>query len=192
MTVTHLSENSRRAPRAALCLLAVCCLLLRFPLGGLSQDRAVEYPVKLAFLYNFTKFIEWSAASYRDPQAPMVICIVGRDPFDPGLEDALRRRKAGAHPVNVRTLNPGGPLSGCHIVFVPVSEKEQALRIVRGLRGSSILTVGETEGFAMYSGIINLTVEKNKVRLEVNLPAAQRAGLKISSNLLNVAKIVKE
>jgi hypothetical protein len=122
----------------------------------------------------------------------MVICIVGRDPFDPGLEDALRRRKAGAHPVNVRTLNPGGPLSGCHTVFVPVSEKEQALRIVRGLRGSSILTVGETEGFAMYSGIINLTVEKNKVRLEVNLPAAQRAGLKISSNLLNVAKIVKE
>ena len=192
MTVTHNRGNWRRALRAALCLLSVCCLLLRFPPGGLSQDRAVEYPVKLAFLYNFTKFIEWPAASYRDPQAPMVICIVGHDPFDPGLEEDLRRRRAGGHPMEVRTLKPGDMLAGCHIVFVPVSDGQQALRIVREVKGSSILTVGETQGFAMFGGIINLTVEKNKVRLEVNLPAAQRAGLKISSNLLNVAKIVKE
>lgn len=94
--------------------------------------------------------------------------------------------------MDVRTLKPGDALAGCHIVFVPVSEKEQALRIVRGVKGSGVLTVGETDGFAMYGGIINLTIEQDKVRLEVNLPAAQRAGLKISSNLLNVAKIVKE
>ena len=78
------------------------------------------------------------------------------------------------------------------MVFIPVTEEDQAARIVKGLKGSSTLTVGETEGFATLGGIINLTVEENKVHFEVNLLAANRAGLKISSKLLSMAKIVKE
>ena len=78
------------------------------------------------------------------------------------------------------------------MVFVPVTEKNHVATIVRNLKGSSTLTVGETEGFAEQGGIINLTVEENKVHFEVNPLAAERAGLKISSKLLNIAKIVKE
>ena len=184
--------DSRRIRRASFFIVA-CWLFSNASPKALSlNEESVEYPVKLAFLYNFTKFVEWPSDSYRDPGAPLVICIVGHDPFSPDLEGELRTRTVGGHPVEVRTLRPTDTLSVCHIVFVPVTEKDQAARIVRGLKGSSTLTVGETEGFAVLGGIINLTVEENKLHFEVNQLAADRAGLKISSKLLSMAKIVKE
>jgi len=152
----------------------------------------VEYPVKLAFLYNFTKFVEWPAASFRDANAPLSICIVGDDPFSTDLEGELRTRKVGGHPVEVKRLKPTDTLSACQIVFVPATAKNQVARIVKSLKGASTLTVGESEGFALLGGIINLTVEENKLRFEINLLAAERAKLKISSKLLSLAKIVKE
>jgi len=152
----------------------------------------VEYPVKLAFLYNFTKFVEWPPDSYLAPGAPLVICIVGHDPFSPDIEGELRSRTVGSHPIEVRTLRPSDIMSVCHMVFVPLTEKDNAARIVRGLKGSSTLTVGETEGFAVRGGIINLTAEGSKLHFEVNLLAADRAGLKISAKMLALAKIVQD
>lgn len=154
--------------------------------------ESVEYPVKLAFLYNFAKFVEWPPDSYRGPSAPLEICIVGHDPFSTDNERELRTRTVGGHPVEVLTLKATDTLSVCHMVFIPITEKDQADKIVRGLKGSSTLTVGEAEGFAVLGGIINLTVEANKVHFEVNRLAADRAGLKISSKLLSLAKIVTE
>ncbi len=154
--------------------------------------ETVEYPVKLAFLYNFTKFVEWPSDSFRNPDAPLVICIVGNDPFNPSIEGELRSRTVGSHPIEVRTLRTSDILSVCHMVFVPVTAEDQATKVVRGLKGSSTLTVGETEGFAVLGGIINLTVEENKLHFEVNLLAAERAGLKISAKMLALAKIVQD
>jgi hypothetical protein len=183
--------DSLRIRRICFFILA-CWLVLNASPKALSNAGGVEYPVKLAFLYNFTKFVEWPPDSFRDPGAPLAICIVGRDPFSPDLEGDLRTRTAAGHPVEVRTLRPTDTLSVCHMVFVPVTEKEQADKIVKGLKGSSTLTVGESEGFAALGGIINLTVEGSTVHFEVNQLAAERAGLKISSKLLSLAKIVKE
>jgi hypothetical protein len=152
----------------------------------------VEYPVKLAFLFNFSKFVEWPSGSFRSPAAPLAICIVGHDPFTQDIELDLRTRMVGVHPVEVLTLKPSDTLNGCHIVFIPATEKDQAGKIVGSLKGASTLTVGETEGFAVSGGIINLTVEGNRVHFEVNPLAAQRAGLKISSKLLSLAKIVAD
>jgi hypothetical protein len=174
-------------------LLFAACLLFLNPATALSlDDDTVEYPLKLAFLYNFTKFVEWPAGSYRDPASPLAICVVGDDPFSPNLEEELRSRKVESHPVQVKALKANDALSACHIVFVPVTEESQAARIVSGLRGTSALTVGESEGFAVLGGIINLTIDENKLHFEVNPLAAERAGLKISSKLLSMAKIVKD
>jgi len=104
----------------------------------------------------------------------------------------LRNRTVGSHPVEVLTLKPTDTLSICHMVFIPTTEKALANKIVKNLAGSSTLTVGETEGFAELGGVINLTVESNTVHFEVNQLAAQRAGLKISSKLLSLAKIVTD
>ena len=188
-----LSVDSRRFLRAFFLAIMAGWLLWSASPKALSQnEESAEYPVKLAFLFNFTHFVEWPTDSFRDPGAPLVICIVGRDPFRQDLEAELRTRKVGDHSVEVRTQTPNDKLSVCHIVFVPVTEKNQADRILRGLQGSRTLTVGETEGFAVLGGIINLTVEDNKVHFEINRLAADRAGLKISSKRLSIAKIVKE
>jgi len=183
--------KSPRIRRASFFIVA-CWLVWNASPEALSNTESVEYPVKLAFLYNFTKFVEWPPDSYRDAGAPLPICIVGRDPFSPDLEGELRTRTVAGHPIEVRTLRPTDTLSVCHMVFIPVTEKDQADKILKGLKGSSILTVGESEGFAALGGIINLTVEGNTVHFEVNQLAAERAGLKISSKLLSMAKIVKE
>jgi len=182
-----------RASRGFFLLTLVSSLILNASLTALamSEDSA-EYPVKLGFLYNFTKFVEWPAESYRDAGAPLTICIVGHDPFSAELEAELRTRKVGDHPVEVKAPKTTDSLSGCHIVFVPVTEKDHVDKIMKEVEGSSSLTVGESEGFAVMGGVINLFVEENKVHFEVNPLAAERARLKISSKLLTMAKIVKE
>jgi len=186
------TESDSPRIRRILFLLASFCLFSNASPGAMPQSEGgAAYAVKLAFIYNFTKFVEWPAASYRDPGAPLLICIAGHDPFSHDLEQELRTRTAGGRSVEVRTLKPTDALSGCHIVFVPVTEKDQD-KIVRDLNGSSTLTVGETEGFAARGGVINLTIVENNVHFEVNELAADRAGLKISSKLLGIAKIIKE
>jgi hypothetical protein len=183
--------KSPRIRRASFFIVA--CWFLLNPVNAVSvNEENLEYPLKLAFLYNFTKFVEWPSDSFHDQGASLAICVIGNDPFSPDLEAELRTRTVGSHPVEIKTLRSNDPLNVCHMVFVPVTEKSQAARIVSGLKGSSTLTVGEIEGFAVQGGIINLTVEENKLHFEVNPLAAERAGLKISSKLLSMAKIVKE
>jgi hypothetical protein len=148
--------------------------------------------VEIDSVYGASGFIEWPSTAFRNPDAPLVICIIGRDPFRSDLEAELRTRKVGDHPVEVRTLTSNDKPGACHIVFVPVTEKHQADRILRGVPASGILTIGETDGFAVLGGIINLTVEANQVHFEINRTAADRAGLKIGSKLLSNAKIVHD
>ena len=182
--------HKRRASSFLLMVLGILSTVL--PRARALNGEDVEYPAKLAFLYNFAKFIEWPPGSYRSPSAPFVICIAGHDPFSPGTENELRARTVLGRPIEVRTLRAADTLSVCSMVFIPVTEKDQAGNILRGLRGSSTLTVGETEGFAAQGGIINLTVEGNRLHFEINQLAAERAGLKISSKLFSLAKIVTD
>ena len=185
------ATTNTRLIRRAFFLMVACWLFLN-PARALSlNNEDEEYALKLACLYNFTKFVEWPAGSYRDAGAPLAICVIGEDPFGPDLEADLRTRKAGSHPVEVKMLRSNETLNSCHIVFVPATENNQATRVVTALKNSSTLTVGETDGFAALGGIINLTVENNKLHFEVNRLAAERAGLIISSKLLSLAKIVQ-
>jgi hypothetical protein len=184
--------TARRIRRAGIFTMVCWLFANAFPKAFSLTGESVEYPIKLAFLYNFAKFVEWPSDSYRDPNAPLEICIVGHDPFSPDSERELQTRTVAGHPVEVLTLKPTDALRVCHMVFIPITENDHADRIVRGLKGSSTLTVGEAEGFAVMGGIINLTVEGNKVHFEVNRLAADRAGLRISSKLLSLAKIVTE
>jgi hypothetical protein len=105
--------DPRRIVRASFFIILFWLLSAGSPKAVPVSEENVEYPVKLAFLYNFTKFIEWPPESYSAPGAPMVICIVGDDPFDPGLEAELRARTAGSHSVQIRTLKPNDTLSVC-------------------------------------------------------------------------------
>ena len=161
------------------------------PTSTLAQSQeASEYQVKAAFLYNFAKFIEWPADGTWKEGDPLTICVVGEDPFGATLDDTVRGKTVEGHHVVIRRLRPKQSWRGCRIAFLSSPHKEDPLTL-----GSStpagVLTVGETKGFAEQGGMINFVVEEDKVRFEVNVDAAERSGLKISSKLLSLAKIVR-
>jgi len=172
--------------------LAVFCTLLAWSRTAQSQsDADAEYRVKLAFLYHFAQFIQWPPEAFHDRAAPLTLCVAGQNPFRGEIEQELRGRVVNGHPVEIKKLRPNDDPKACHMVFVPASERKQAEKLLAALKGSSTLTVGETQGFADLGGIINLTLDQNKLRFEVNLDAATQTQLKISSKLLALAKIVR-
>ncbi|MBI5641705.1 MAG: YfiR family protein [Nitrospirae bacterium] len=171
-----------------LALLLICCLTAAaFPAFG-QQVAPGEYQVKAAFLCNFAKFVEWpselsSEADHLD------ICILGDDPFGAAFEQIQARGVSGRKPV-VRRLKSTEHFRGCHILFISSSEERRIGRVVEALKGLNILTVGDTQGFAERGISINFILEEKKVRFEINIEAARRSGLKISSRLLKLAATV--
>jgi hypothetical protein len=157
-----------------------------------QSQQASEYQIKAAFLYNFAKFVEWPPAVSPGANDPMEICVVGEDPFGNILNQSIEGKTVGGHKLMIRQLKPAQDMKGCQVAFISSSEKNHLSSVLEGLKGAGVLTVGETEGFAALGGVINFTMEDDKVHFEINLDAAGRAGLKISSKLLQLARIVKE
>ena len=154
--------------------------------GALSitaQEIPLEYRVKAAFLYNFVKYIEWG-----EPRSsPIRICVAGQNPFGTILEDLLREERVRGTPLVTETIP--GPLPGCHVLFTP---KTSAVPVyLSATAGKPILTVGETPDYLQRGGIIRFYLEGgSNVRFEINRTAADRAGLRISSRLLQLARLV--
>ena len=149
-----------------------------------------EYQIKAAFLYNFVKFVEWPDEALPDPSAPIALCVLGEDPFGVALESINGKTVKGRQLVIKRFVGLQD-LEVCRILFISSSEEGRLAQIFGSLKNSSILTVGEMERFIQLGGIISFTMESNKIRFEINADAAERAGLKISSKLLNLAKVVR-
>ncbi len=173
-------------------LLITSLLLVALADSRSQGDENLEYEVKLAFLYNFTQFVQWPPDAFPDAAAPLIICVAGEDPFSGDLKQRLRNRTAGGHRIDIKSLAPADDPRACHMVFVRAADKKEVPKILASLRGSSALTVGETKGFAERGGVINLAVEENKLRFEINVEAAAQTRVKISSKLLALARIVKE
>jgi hypothetical protein len=152
-------------------------------------ETAPEYVVKAAFLYNFAKFVEWPAESFAGPASPIVFFVFGPDPFGDALK-TLKGKTANGRPIIVRYAANLGEVERCHLLFVSASEKANLPNILLNTKGWSILTVGDMHGFAQDGGIINMVKEEGRVGIEINMEAAQRSRLKISSKLLALAKIV--
>ena len=195
--VCHSSGNpldllrSPRFARRALPWIILCCLFSGAPIRALAQsDDEGEYRLKLAFLYHFTEFVDWPSDAFQGDRAPLTICVLGEDPFANGIKETLRGRAVAGHPIDIRRLKPAENPRGCQVVFVRSGEKRASERVLASLKSSSILTVGETKGFAERGGIINLFMDENKLRFEINLGAAKQANLRISSKLLALAKLV--
>ena len=172
--------------------LIVWLMLLSGPSVIWAQpDDDVEYEVKLAFLYHFAQFVIWPADAFRGPGAPLAICIAGPDPFRPDTERDLRGRSVRGHPVEIRRLEQADDPRACQIIFIRASEKKRLGAVLTALGKSSTLSVGEAEGFAQMGGMINLVPEAQTLHFEINLEAAARSRLQMSSRLLSLAKIVK-
>jgi hypothetical protein len=157
-----------------------------------AMGQIDEYQVKAAFLFNFAKFVEWPAKSFPKPSDPIVICIVGQNPFGDHLKQAIQGKVWEGRTFAIVQIADLPPNSRCQILFVNSSERQRFRSIAGSLKGSPILTVGETPGFIDDGGIINLKLEGGKIRFEINIEAAEQAQLTLSSKLLSLAQIVKK
>ena len=152
-----------------------------------------EYTIKAAYLYNFALYVRWPAGSFRNEQDPLVIGVLGTDPFGDNLKRIARVKKIEDRRLVIRHFDSLDEYSPCHILFVPRSvEPERQLKVIRRLRNSPVLLVGETPKFAERGGTVNFFIQQNKIRFEVNRQAVERTGLKISAKLLSLAKLVDD
>lgn len=170
-----------------------CALVLGVLLSsGAAAQEANEYQVKAAFLYNFAKFVEWPPEAFKGPSDPIVIAVVGKNPFGTLLAEEVAGKTLLGRPFQVREVTNAQQASGCQIVFVSSSERKRLEALFTLIGKSAVLTVGETDNFAAEGGIINFKIDAGNVRLQINVGAARRQQIRISAKLLSLAEIVEK
>jgi hypothetical protein len=150
-----------------------------------------EYRVKAAFLYHFATFVEWPAQIFRSSADPISICVLGQNRFGRLIEDTVAGKEVEGRGFVVLPIADMREAGACKVLFVSSSQRKSVRSILAEVKGSGILTVGEIDGFASEGGIVNFRLDQGKVRIEVNLQAADEGRLRISSKLLSLARIVK-
>jgi hypothetical protein len=173
-----------------------------------------KYETKAGYLLNFAEFVEWPAGTFASAHSPIILGVVGQDPFGDEL-DKLRGKNVNGRTLEIKRFKgalefrgaetPGrrqndlvskqarklAEMKSCHILFITASEKNFLPQLLKPFRGASVLTVGESDSFAREGGIITFVDGGDSVQLEINLAAAEQARLKISSKLLSLAKVIK-
>ena len=160
--------------------------------AGAEGPGIKEYQLKAAFLYNFTKFVEWPAASFPSSDAPIVIGVLGRNPFGPELESVIKDRKVNGRGLVIRMIEKASDAKLVQLLFVPSTEDGRLDDLAKELSQANVLTVGESAAFAKGGGMINFILEGDKVRFEINPGSAEKAGLKISAQLQKLAKNIRK
>jgi hypothetical protein len=171
-------------------------LCLWLTLGGLTVPAEntvlTEYQVKALYLYNFPEFIVWPTNAFASADSPFVIGIVGDAPFDDKLDGLVATNDAvQGRPLVVRRLSLSDDLQNCQVLFISRSVKDQMPALLEKLKGTPVLTVADTDGFADSGGMVNFVLVKEKVKFEINQAVAQRSGLQIRATMLQRAIAVK-
>jgi hypothetical protein len=175
---------------ALLSLLSVFCGCT--PAVHSQTIATTEYDLKLAFLFNFAKFVEWPPDAFPNEKAPIILCVFGTDPFGRALDEIVKGKTASNREFAIRRTMKPEDLRGCQIIFISDAERERLNEVLESLKRSSVLLVGESDGFAQRGGCIQFYLEDNKVRFSINVDAVQRARLTVSSKLLALARIVHD
>jgi hypothetical protein len=155
-----------------------------------AQVPMAESQVKAMFVYNFLKFVEWPFASSSGPKDPFVVGIVGQGETADATERFLESKAIGERPLVVRRIKWDQSLAGVQAAFVIESDAKKLQHVLGAAAAAGVLSIGEGEGFATRGGVIGLLVEDRKVRFDVDTTAAKAAGLRISSKLLALTRVV--
>ena len=180
-----------RGRRAGWFALAVRLLWAAAAATAADQPAGTEYEIKAGFLYNFALFVEWPATAASQARDTFIIGVIGEDPFGRELEKDMQRETVNGRSLVIRHFARVEDLEFCHILFISASETPQLGAILAAARHWSTLTVGETPAFVDAGGMINFMMKGSRVRFAVNVTPAARAGLRISSKLLNLAEVVQ-
>ena len=187
MTTRFTGAATFSTRRLAVALVGAIALLAAAASSSRAADAATPSALKAAFLFNFAKFADWSGVQ---PGVTLVLCVANDDQIGAALADSVRGQAINGHALEVRRLHSDNSLSECHLLFVPASDARQTLAKINKA-AEPMLTVSDAPGFAQSGGMIELFQESGRMRFAVNVDTAQRAGVRLSSRLLDLAKIVR-
>ena len=146
----------------------VASLAAAVPAKTLGQNVPNEYQLKAVFLFNFAQFVEWPTSAFPEARTPLVIGVLGTDPFGAYLDETVRGEIVNSHPLAVQRYRRVEDITRCHILFVSGLEQGHLAEILAGLKGRTILTVGDAEGFTRGGGMIRFVTDHNRIRLRIN------------------------
>ena len=155
-----------------------------------AQAPLPEERVKAAFVYRFTDFVDWPPAAFAD-QPAVTLCIVGANQLQDDLKSIVAGQQKNGRPYAVREIGRGDAVRRCHVLFVSATAGVSR-PLITAVRGLPVLTVGDSERFLDDGGMIRLHVVQGRMRFDVATDPAQRAGLRLSSQLLKLALAVKQ
>jgi uncharacterized protein DUF4154 len=181
----------RERGRAAFFIFGLWFMLFCLGLNAArSQTVSHEYPIKAVFLFNFAQFTDWPTNAFDQPDSPLVIGVLGDDPFGLLLDDAVRDEIVNGRKFKVERYQHVEDIKTCHILFISQSETKRLDKIVSALKGKPILTVSDIDNSAYHGVCVRFITENNKIHLRINLDSLKDANLTMSSKLLRVAEIV--
>jgi hypothetical protein len=185
-------SQAREHGRISCLALAVGVTVFWLGLAARSQSVSHEYPLKAVFLFNFAQFTEWPTNAFETPDSPLVIGVLGDDPFGALLDDAVRGEAVNGRKFVVEHYRRVQEIKSCHILFISQSETRRLDAITDTLKGKPTLTVSDIDGSVYHNVSIWLITENNRIRLKINLDALKSANLMMNSKLLRMAEIVPD
>jgi hypothetical protein len=185
--IRRISCRQARLPRrvsAGLAATFIFCL----PVAGHAETLSSETSLKAAFIFNFTKFVEWPESAFRG-KAEFCIASLGRSPLDRELA-ALSGKNVHGRSIVFRQLNSPEEAAKCQVLFIGRSELARLAGILDSLRDVPVLTVSDSDDFCAKGGMFSLVTERGKIAFDANVQEIQHAGLRPSSHLLRLARKV--
>ena len=171
-------------------LMLLVCTAWLVPGDVLSQVLSQEYELKATYLRKIPSFVKWPTNAANTSKAAFQMCTLGAYPFGTRLAQEVGGVTVGGRRIELRWVHKEQELDGCEVIFFSRSEGKHYGKILEGLKGKSVLTVGESEGFLEAGGMVELSFENHRLQMEVNLVAARSANLKVDARLLALAKRV--
>jgi hypothetical protein len=151
--------------------------------------NAREYQIKAAFLFNFTQFVNWPPTAFVSDQSPLIIGILGKDPFGSYLDETVVGEKINGRSLIIQRYKSIEEVDRCHILFINLPDAKKFNDVITNLKGRNVLTVGDDPDFLQRGGMMKFFTKDNKVQIQVNLEATQAANLTVSSKLLRLVQI---
>lgn len=185
--------NTRRGPAFRRFIgMLICVMIVMWVTTPRDCKAFQEHEVKAVFLFNFAKYVEWPAGSFSDQKEPVIIGLIGKDPFGSAIFDVIQNKTVNGRGVLVKRFANIGELDKCHILFISSQSEGEVSVILKAAKKFNVLTVGELNGKGGAKLMINMVVEREKVRFDINPGIAQKSGLKISSQLLKLARTIRD
>ena len=154
-----------------------------------KSNEDLEYEVKAAMIYNFTRFIEWPSSTWKREGEPMIVGVIGSSPIESNLTDTMQGKTHSGHEIRVIRIHAIEEIKKCQMVFVAKSEKDRMEAVLSAANDTGALTVSDIEGFVPSGGMIGFIFETKRIRFEISPATANQAGITISSKLLQLAKL---